>query len=550
MAWCYTHLSYYLILLAFGLWCYAFSRSLSFSGIVSFVGSNRTGILICAGLAIVLQLAVPTQFRVLSDESNLVAISKSMLFEHKVDKVTEGYWYHENYHPIGRSIDRRPLMFSFFTHLLHMVTGYQVWNAFAVNAIFLFALLLISFFILHKLLSLPAAVAGVLFLASQPVVSQSGNAAGLEMSFTVLFLACSAMIIGYWSDMTARRALLIWTTALVFAHTRYEAAALAAILVLFMIIFKKLNWGTIRPYWPVYALSPLVGLPTIWLRLLSPTSSWKELPQGVSIFGPEHFFRNNRIVLEKLPDLSLYLPYNPVVNCVGLAGLLVFAVWFIRRHMTSSQLAAPAVLAVTLSLTFLWVLLTSYTMADLTEPTQSRFFLPFIVLLTLSAAWLLHHIGLLKARMGAAWALGLCSMLIFFPVSIENRFSDSRQFIRENGHLTRFFEDVGDRNILIIHSHPGLWTIHDYGAVNFKRANRRHGPLLNMLNKGYYRDIYVVQRVDDSTGKPLKAFTLHPAFRMEKLDEFFNGGHSIRISRVLKGPAEKAVPPARNVVLS
>jgi hypothetical protein len=546
MAWCYTHLSYYLILLAFGLWCFAFSRSLSFAGIAGFIRSWRAGILICAALTIVLQLAVPTQFRVLSDEANLVSISKSMLFERKVDKVTEGYWYHENFHPIGRSIDRRPLMFSFFTHLLHLITGYRVWNAFAVNAAFLFALLFISFFILRRLLSLPAAVAGVLFLASQPVVSQSGNSAGLEMGFTVLFLACSAMLIGFWDGMTSRRAMLIWTTALVFAHTRYEAAALAGILVLSMIIFKKLNWEVIRPYWPVYALSPLTGLPTVWLRLLSPTSSWSELPKDTGIFGVEHFLRNNRIALEKLPDLSFYLPYNPVVNCAGLAGLVVFVVWAVRRRMAGSGngTAAPPVLAVVLSLALLWVVLTSYTMADLTQPSQSRFFLPFVVLLTLSAAWLLHHVGALRTRLDAALALGLCSMLIFFPVSIENRFSDSRQFIRENDHLTRFFKNIGDRNILIIHSHPGLWTVHDYGAVNFKRANRRSGPLLQMLNKGYFRDIYVVQRLDRVTGKPLPGFTIHPAFKLEAIDGFFNGAHSIRVSRVLKDPAEKAVPPA------
>lgn len=95
----------------------------------------------------------------------------------------------------------------------------------------------------------------------------------------------------------------------------------------------------------------------------------------------------------------------------------------------------------------------------------------------------------------------------------------------------RYLESLGTRRILVLSDRPGLYAIHDYGAVSIVNAPR---SLLFELSRHLYADIYLVQEVDLATHEPQQKFNPWPDVKTETVLEFQNSAtSSVRIARVL-----------------
>ena len=119
---CVSRVTFYCMLALFACWAAALARRLppGFDG-RAFLKEYGAGLLFSLALTVFIFLSVKPQFRVLSDETNLLAVSKSMLFERRADNVTMGKWYYFNFQPLLRETEKRPYMFPFFTSLVGAV---------------------------------------------------------------------------------------------------------------------------------------------------------------------------------------------------------------------------------------------------------------------------------------------------------------------------------------------------------------------------------------------------------------------------------------------
>jgi hypothetical protein len=122
MNFCFSHFSYYLMLALFVWWLVASFLYAKESGAAAgaFWRAYGWGILLSFALAGVVFVSVRSDFRILADETNLLAISKSILYEKQVHNVTEGSFYYLNFNPIAsEQIPKRPFLFPFLTSILH-----------------------------------------------------------------------------------------------------------------------------------------------------------------------------------------------------------------------------------------------------------------------------------------------------------------------------------------------------------------------------------------------------------------------------------------------
>ena len=80
---------------------------------------------------------------------------------------------------------------------------------------------------------------------------------------------------------------------------------------------------------------------------------------------------------------------------------------------------------------------------------------------------------------------------------------------------------------------PGLYTVMDYGAVDFESA-KQDPSLLEGLARHLYYDIYLVQQIDLGNNQPLPPFQIWPDRPVQPLLEFQNDANAtVRISRVV-----------------
>ena len=236
----FDYLTYYIVFALVGMWIAQIVivlRNRNFS-MKSFLGRQWPELLIALAATVVVFCSVPPQFRVLSDEADLLSMSETMLYEKGVYKTTMAKSYFGNIQPIHVpevDRDKRPVMFSFFTHLLHAIRGYQYQNAFLCNGMLLFALLAMAAIVTERWLGWLAGYAVVILLAGYPLVSLYAMCAGFDF-IAAFFLALVFVLLGaFMREPRADMFALLWVTTLVLAHTRYESG-LAFVLIVFLLL--------------------------------------------------------------------------------------------------------------------------------------------------------------------------------------------------------------------------------------------------------------------------------------------------------------------------
>jgi hypothetical protein len=137
------------------------------------------------------------------------------------------------------------------------------------------------------------------------------------------------------------------------------------------------------------------------------------------------------------------------------------------------------------------VLTFAYMFGQSAQPASARLYLWLDTLVGLVAAW---GISALSARV-AAWrkALGgdgrsallavpVCAVLfaIQVPIASEGRFMNALILTRDAAQEWRFFEQLGDKRILVLADRPGLFTIMDYGALDISIAGADRNCLFEL----------------------------------------------------------------------
>ncbi len=540
----FTATSYYLILAMVLCWAWVAASWLKKEGfgLAGFIGRNRIGLAAALLLSVAVFIAMKPQLQILSDETNLLAVSKSMVNDRSVLNQTMGRFHYGNFYPIEAEavIEKRPLLFPFFVHIFHALLGYGVHNAYLVNFLALFVFLSGVYLVARRKLDEPSSLAAILLAASYPILTISATSAGFEL-FALLFLFLSlAALYGFMKNPgDDTRFALLWMNLVMVANVRYESLMFLPLAMGGAWLMGYVSVKTIKRNRAILGATVLFMLPLIWQKLLVPASAYVEAP-GTSLFAFSHFTDHLVTLIKAQADNTLTLPFNAVVNLAAFGALGYFLLLLLSKKLALAPYQRHfAALALFLLAANNTVYLAHY-FGNYIHPSSARFFLGF------SAACALAPVLLKSLRPGAFGKHGLVVLAVatFIPyqsAAMSARFMNTTTLPRESRHCYNFLERQGERQVLVISDRPGQYAAFDYGAVDFDYANS-HAALLKLeLKRRLFREIYAFQRISYLTGQPVPQTALSEIFRLAPLYEIqITAEDYLRISRVALDE-----PPAR-----
>ncbi len=540
----FIHSTYYVLLAMVLLYVgIRLSGSGEITPVPVWIRENAAGLVVTAVVSTVVLLGVPPSFRVLADEANLVGVSKNLYSYQTANFAVTGKWFFENFNGLNEVIDRRPALFSFLVSLLHIVRGYHAENAFLLNAI-LFVLFIFSSHRIAKCLGGELfGVAAAIAVAVSPNTLVAARSGGFDFLATFLLLVTIQSFYDYAKQPTPKRLVLFSLNLCLFANVRYEGWAFLIVAAVVLVSVRLVKRAHLQGFGFVYALVPIFLLPRYW-QTIAKANDWEQ-PLSRSMFKVSSFVSNWRDYLRILRHpLEIAGPHSPLLLILAAGGfaLIVRNVVLVVRRRDALGLrfvvfvAALLAMETVISFTYVWGLPQ--------HPASARLFVWLDTFAAFSAAWLLTVIGrrlpvpvaLLGRRSGAPTTVLICLALfaMHVPVASEARFVNALILTRQAAQVWRFFAGLGEKRILVLTDRPGLFTIMDYGAVDISLAGEDRSPLYE-LSRHLYQDIYLVQEVDLTTGKPLPEFAGWSDVDMQTVMEFqSNESQSIRIARVKK----------------
>ena len=165
------------------------------------------------------------------------------------------------------------------------------------------------------------------------------------------------------------------------------------------------------------------------------------------------------------------------------------------------------------------------------HPAAARLIITIDTFFSFPAAWALTCM-LRRLKPAITWVVCAGLFAIYLPVAAEHRILNELTLTREAASTWRFFESLHENRILIVTDRPGLYTVMNYGALDFEAA-KQDPNLLEALSRHLFYDIYLVQQVDLTTHKVLPQFEIWPDRPSQPMIEFQNDANAtVRISRL------------------
>ena len=540
----FTYFSYYIVLALCAVWAlslidlFRYKQSNGFR----FLQQYWKGILISFLLASVVFVSVPKYFRVLSDETNLLSVAKSMTYSKNVQNITEGRWYYEMFWATPTTgTEKRPFLFPFFTSLVHNLLGYHVENVFILNYFALWAMLFLLFIAIQSSLGDLWAACGLILVVAQPVIDLSATSASFEI-FNFLFIIASFLALrGFLNDPQHKTFIALVMTLIMLANVRYES-----ILFLVIVLVVLGVTGRIKPKFFTqsfnYALAMFFLLPLIWQRVLLASESDSNLVGGswVKAFSFENAQHNILLFFQYILQPSGQLGYAGVVNIAGIVALVLLGLQVLFKKVTSS-LSAPRndtaqilLICSSTSLLVLFLIVIFYQGGINDHPLNGRFYIPILVAFSIAPIYFFANLFKDKQKLLAPVFIGcLVAFGFYHPVAVEDRLTNTLIIIREYKYVESFLKKNADKNTLVIWGRPGELIVSNYGAISYGTANQEVDTILGQFKNHLYSRIYAIQSIAYSNNAPLSDNVIDPRYKLDTIDQLqITGEYYFRISSV------------------
>jgi len=527
--------TYYFLMVLVACWAGTYfhvARDLRKDSFLAWVKENKAGIIVAVLVTVISALAIHPALRVLSDEANLLGTSKNFFFSKTATFTTTGKYYYDNFWDAGVVIDRRPSLFPFLVSLLHVVRGYAPANVFLFNLIILPLFVLVSYRLAKSMGGeLVGIVTGILVVA-HPITMISMRSGGFDFLAAFFSVLIIKNFLDHTRAPTAGTLAVLWMNLCMFAEIRYETGLFLAPVVVLLFVFRLVKVEYLRPYRFIYALTPAFLLPRIWQAILR--GNVPEQDPGAIAFSFGHFIENTRDYFKTVfHPFDFHPPHAAIIIAVGVVGAILWLRWLDRR-LLSRDLQAPnfkfaALVAVWMGLQF--VIVFTYVWGRSLHPAAARLVIAIDTFFSFPAAWLLTT-WLKRLRPYVTVLVASALFAIYLPVASEFRILNELTLTREASTTWRFFESLHENRILIITDRPGLYTIMNYGALDFDTA-KNDGSVLASHDRHLFFDTYLVQQIDLTTGKALPQFEIWPERSRTPMIEFQNDANAtVRISRL------------------
>jgi hypothetical protein len=504
----------------------------AYSSLLSYAKEHRTGFVVAGILGALTVFSIEPALRILADETNLLGTSKNLFFSQKATFSLSGKWYYDNFWELSSVIDRRPALFPFLVHLQHIVLGYSYRNPFHLNALFFPIFLFAAYRLAQALAGRTFAILATLLVAAHPIFLMTVRSGGFDFLATAFSLFILKSFYDHAREPSADRLAILWMNLCMFVEIRYESGLFFFPVLGMLAIFRLIRWDFLRPYRVIYALTPVYFIPRIWQAVLR--GNVPEQDPGTITFSLGNFLGNAWDYFSVIRSpFNLKQPHSALVIGLGVMGclLLTRTLWKRRAAIprSSAELRFIAMVAVWMVCQF--IILFSYVWGRPQHPASARLILPLDVFFGFTAAFTLFQVF---QRVRPVIPILVCATLFLMsiPAAAEGRFLNQLTLIRQASAQWKFFERLGEKRILIVTDRPGLFTVMDYGAVDFNTAKPDQN-LLYELSRRLFVDLYVIQEIDLTTQKPKPAFEIWPDRHKVALYEFQNDANTvIRIAKI------------------
>ena len=541
--------TYYLMAVLVVLWIWSLVKYLQAEkfSIKKFLGEHGAGLLAALLLTVVIAVSVKPALRVLSDETNMASVARSMFYKKTVENVTQGYYYYGNFQPVETAhpiIEKRPFLMPYLVQTLHALFGYRIYNIFLANLIFLYLTFFCIYLFLSRYMERLWVFSAMVCVAAQPLVSSCGTSGSFDLSGAFCLVAGFVALQNWLEKPKAAwrfEFLLLCLAAL--AQSRPESLIFTALLGILLLFLGYLKKELISSKFWLLASIPAFLLPVLWQRLL--ITDQYENPKGVEPFSLSNIALNSVEFFKTFGRFDVYLPLATLLNIVGAAGVLFAAGLLImsadKRHaFMKNKPLRDFTLAVGVILAAHWVVYTAYYFGKVAHPSSARYFVLTCILLSMAAVAFVRYLS--DGKHSALFFIISCALFILYnPVAIENRFSNTQTLPRQYEYIVDFMKNKAPRHSLLITGRPGQYIVHEYGAVDFNYANFNSKKILEGFHRHLYQEIYVAQDVLYETDQPEMSHRLSADFKLETVEALQNTAYVYtRISRVVNRPETDA----------
>jgi hypothetical protein len=480
----YVNFSYWLSLLLFATWAFCLRRDLHRSGfcIADFLLRHRVGLVSALVLTTMAFCTVPVGYKVLSDETNLLSVSRSFHESRRAANITMAAYRYGDFVPLKEEIPNRPLAFPFLVSVLHDITGFRPENAFVVNSLVLFLMLAGLFAAVNSVLDVESALAAQLLVFATPLTTIYATSAGFDLLNALCFGISLVVVFHFLRSPRETSVSLLLATLLVFANVRYESALISLLLAFAAAAASDasvtLRWAARSAFAAKTFLFSLLCLPFIWQRILN--GNGLEAPPSTPPFSWSSFREHATLLARHFADPGGGLPYAGAINVIGVGFLFASGVLFIcRRHSWPVHVRRGA--AITFAAVGLHLLVVlSFHFGLYTHPVSARYFLPFSLLLVLGVVSARFTAPFIVSRR-AILALALIAAVYYHPLAMQGSFENRLTLRRATELQLRVLSSYSPSGVLIIARRPGRFAAMGYAAVSFSHANGHPAFILNSL---------------------------------------------------------------------
>jgi hypothetical protein len=501
---------------------------------VAWLKENWPGLVIALVVTVSAGLSIQPALRILSDEANLVGTSKNFFASKTATFTVSGKNYYDSYWDIDVAIDRRPTLFPFLVSLVHAVCGYSYKNAFVFNLLLLPAFVFVSYRLAKSLGGATLGVVTGLLVSAHPMTLIAVRSGGFDFLATFFALLVLKSLLDFTRDRSPAQLAILWMNLCLFAEVRYETALFLPALLALLLLFRMISWSTLAPYAFVYVLTPLFLLPRLWQSILR--GNIPEQEPGTVTFSFQNFIDNAHEYFEPvLSPFGSYPSHSAILIALGLLGCLLWFFWAhgrVRsRDWQSPELrfavfvAAWMLLQAVISFTYVW--------GRAQFPSSARLVMAIDTFFSFGAAYALTAL-LRRAKAFVPVLLAAAVFVAELPIASQHRMLNRLTQTRESATIWSFFERLHEERILIVTNRPNLFTIMNYGAMNFETA-KRDPYLFTAFDRHLFYDIYVIQQIQLATKEPLPGYEIWHTRKLDTVLEFQNDANVlVRVSKVAR----------------
>jgi len=528
---------YYFIFISFSLWLFSILRLIPVNaksdGILVSLTINHWPAIVCSLVIMLFAVSIShPEIKILYDETNLIATSKTMYREHEFHmwmvSVVRDFGEAEN---VVFSVDKRGLFFPFLLSVCHTFLGYDAHNGFIVNLIAGYFLLLAFYFLLDRWFQKETAMLGMIMLSTFPIIIIYTLSSGFEV-LNALFVVISFYLLDMFltkKDWRYAEALLL--NLVLLSQIRYESAVFALAMMLTLAITLQ-NAPRYKFTFLTY-ITPFLFLPVLWQRLL--TSDYQLPAAYTQIFSLDYVFVHFPQWISFFSGKEQSYGMIGIIFYMSIAGLIFAVFKYFTAHKNISFRKKTMAATAIGSFSIVALIIMSFWSGSLVEPFVSRLsivFIPFIIFFALVFIEIL-----IESKQPAKIyfpLIGLILIILYWPEVEKNKAVRSIDAYRRYHLVTEYINtNFSDKTIAVIDPHVTSYNIHEWGSISYVVANKNTESLLGRLADNSLDELIVVQNISFPEGEIYDLYKLNDQYKLKELHvRRIRDDTSVKISKV------------------